>query len=152
MLTDFASTLTDDYSVVNSSPVNWASTHIWMSKPWQRTPYQILLKQIQSYSHLNSDDENGQYQNSQSCWPSWKKSLSNFTNNQWERDIRIYRILNTKINIILLHWNKQHFESGIIQRGCRLLDENFHLFLMVTCFAMQVCHRVGRWAIWPTPW
>ena len=71
---------------------------------------------------------------------------------QWEHDIRIYCILNTEINIILLHWNKQHFESGIIQWGCCLLDENFHLFLMVTCFTMQVCHMVGHWAIESTPW
>ena len=143
LLTNFALTLTCNYSIVNTSSVNWASTHIWMPKPWQRTLYQTLLKQIQSYSHLNSDDENGQYQNPQCCWPSWKNSLSNFTNKQWERNIRIYCILNTEINIILLHWNKQHFESGIIQWGCRFLDENFHLLLMITCFAMEICDRVG---------
>ena len=63
---------------------------------------------------------------------------------QWEYNLRIYRILNTEINIIFLHWNKQHLESGIIKWGCRLLDENFHLVLMITCVAMQICHRVGR--------
>ena len=62
---------------------------------------------------------------------------------QWEHNIHIYCILNTEINIILLHWNKQHFESGIIQWGCRFLDENFHLLLMITCFAMEICDRVG---------
>ena len=71
---------------------------------------------------------------------------------QWGCDIRIYCILNTENNVILLHWNKQHFESGIIQWGCRLLDENLHLVLMITCFAMQICHRVGCWAIWSMPW
>ena len=71
---------------------------------------------------------------------------------QWECDIRIYCILNTEINVILLHWNKQHFESGIIQWGCRLLDENLHLVLIITCFAMQICHRVGHWAILYMRW
>ena len=80
-----------------------------------------------------------------------KKVIVKF-HEQWEHNIRIYCILNTKINIILLHWNKQHCESGIIQWGRRLLDENFHLLLMITCFTMQICNREGHWAIWSTPW
>ena len=71
---------------------------------------------------------------------------------QWEHNIQIYCILNAEVNIILLDWNKQHCESGIIQWGCRLLDENFYLVLMITCVAMQICHMVGRWAIWYTTW
>ena len=66
---------------------------------------------------------------------------------QWEYNIRIYCILNAEINIILLHRNKQDFESSIIQWRCCFLDENFHLFLMITCFTMQICDRVGHWAI-----
>ena len=61
---------------------------------------------------------------------------------QWEHNIRIYCTLNTEINIILLHWNKQNLESSIIQWGCCLLNENFHLVLMITCFTMQICHRL----------
>ena len=48
-----------------------------MPKPRQRTPYQILLNQIQLYSHLDCNVENRQYQIPRSCWPSWKRSLSN---------------------------------------------------------------------------
>ena len=59
---------------------------------------------------------------------------------QWKHNVRIYCISNTEINIILLHWNKQYLESGIIKWGCRLLNENFHLILMITCFVMQICH------------
>ena len=52
----------------------------------------------------------------------------------------IYCTLSAELNIILLHWNKQHLESGIIKWGCRPLDENFHLVLMFTCFkSMQIC-------------
>ena len=81
-----------------------------------------------------------------------KKKIIVKSHEQCENNILIYCISNTEINIILLHWNKQHFESGIIQWGCRLLDENFHLFLMVTCFAMKVYQRVGHWAIWSILW
>ena len=52
-----------------------------MPKPWQRTPYQILLNQVQPYSHLDYDDEDRQYHTPQSCRPSWKMSLSNLMNN-----------------------------------------------------------------------
>ena len=58
----------------------------------------------------------------------------------WEHNIPIYCILNAELNIISLHWNKQHLESGIIKWGCRLLNKNFHLVLMFTCFrSMQIC-------------
>ena len=58
----------------------------------------------------------------------------------WENNILIYCILNAELNIILLHWNKQHFERSIIKWGSRLLDENFHLVLMFTCFGnVQIC-------------
>ena len=66
---------------------------------------------------------------------------------QWEHNILIYCILNTELNIILLHWNKQHLESSIVQWGCRPLDENFHLVLVCSCFAMQICRRIEHWAI-----
>ena len=79
-----------------------------------------------------------------------EKNLCQISWTKWEHNIRIYCILNTELNIILLHWNKQHLESGIIKWGCRPLDENFHLVLMFTCFAMQICHRVEHWAIWST--
>ena len=58
----------------------------------------------------------------------------------WEHNILIYCISNAKFNIILLYWNKQHLESGIIKWGCRPLNENFHLVLMFTSFrSMQTC-------------
>ena len=53
-----------------------------MPKPWQCTPYHHLLNQIQPYSHLDCNEENRQYHTPQSCRPSWKRSLSNFTNNE----------------------------------------------------------------------
>ena len=62
------------------------------------------------------------------------------SNQQYENNILIYCILNAELNIILLYWNKQHFESSIIKWGCCLLDENFHLVLMFTCFgSVQTC-------------
>ena len=73
----FALTLTRNYSIVNTSSVNWASTHIWMPKPCQRIPYQIILNDIQLYSHLDCNVENRQYQIPRSCWPTWRRSLSN---------------------------------------------------------------------------
>ena len=69
-----------------------------------------------------------------------------------DSNILIYCISNTKSNIVLLHWNKQHLERGIIQWGCGLLNENFHLVLMITCFAMQICNRVEHWAMGSTLW
>ena len=58
----------------------------------------------------------------------------------WEQNVLIYCILNAEINIVLLHWNKQHLESGIIKWGCRPLNQNFHLVLMFTRFmSMQIC-------------
>ena len=66
---------------------------------------------------------------------------------EWEHNIQIYCMLNTEINVILLHWNKQCPEGGIIKWGGRLLNENFHLVLMITCFAMQICQKIECWAI-----
>ena len=61
-------------------------------------------------------------------------------NQKYENDILFYCILNAELNIISLYWNKQHFESSIIKWGCCLLDKNFHLVLMFTCFGiMQFC-------------
>ena len=134
LLTNFALTLTCNYSIVNTSSVNWASTHIWMPKPWHCTLYQKPLNQIQPYILLD-------------CWreqtvlytPILSAKLKKVivkSHKRQEPNIPIYCILNAEINIILLHWNKQHFESRIIQWWCRLLNENFHLVLMVTCFTV----------------
>ena len=61
-------------------------------------------------------------------------------NQQYENNILFYCILNGELNIISLYWNKQQFESSIIKWGCCLLDKNFHLILMFTCFgSMQIC-------------
>ena len=67
---------------MNISSVNWASTHIWMPKPWQCTLYQNPLNQNQHYSHLDCKEENRRYHAPQSCRPCWKRSLSNLTNNE----------------------------------------------------------------------
>ena len=53
-----------------------------MPKPCQRTPYQVPLNQIQPYSHLNCNEENRRYHAPQSWGPSWKRSLTNVTNNE----------------------------------------------------------------------
>ena len=96
--------------------------------------------------------ENRRYYTPRSCRSSWKGISSKLTK-KWENNIRNYCISNTEINISLLHWNKQHLESGIIKWWCRFLDEYFQLLLVFTCFeSMHICHRVGRWAIWSTPW
>ena len=65
-----------------TSTVNQASTHIRMPKPWQCTPYQKLLNQIQPYTHLDYYDKNRLYHTPQHFWPSWRKSLSNCTNSK----------------------------------------------------------------------
>ena len=71
----------------------------------------------------------------------------------WERNALIYCIFHGEINIILLHWNKQHLESGIIKWRCRLLNENFHLVLMFTGFgSMHICIRLNIWAVRSTFW
>ena len=69
-----------------------------------------------------------------------KKGQCQISSTIREHIVQIYCILNAELDIILLHWNKQHLESGIIKWGCRLLDENFHLILMFTCSgSMQTC-------------
>ena len=86
-------------------------------------------------------------------WILWVKLKKVIVKSHEQYDfILLYCTFNTDLNIIPLHWNKQHLESGIIQWGCRPLDQNFHLVLMFTCFAMQICHRVEYWAIWSTFW
>ena len=82
ILTSFVLTLTCDYFIVKTSSLNWGSTHIWMPKPCQCIPYQHLLNQIQPYSHLDCNVKNRLYHMSQSCWLSWKRSLSNSMNNE----------------------------------------------------------------------
>ena len=72
-------------------------------------------------------------------------------------NIQIYCILNAEVNIILLHWNKQHLKRGIIQWECRLLNKNFYLFLMFTCVgSMQICISPGlnvkHWAARSSFW
>ena len=108
---------------------------------------------VSNHAESNSDLQSFELQcrkltvpNSPALLAKLKKVIVKFHEEQ-EHNIRIYCISNTKIHIISLHWNKQHHESVIIQWGCRLLDENFHLVLMVTCFAMQICRSVERWAI-----
>ena len=92
------------------------------------------------HSHLNFDDKDGRYYRPQSCQPTWKHQYQIYSTILWEHNILIYRILNAEFNIVLLHWNKQHSESGIIKWRCRLLNCNFHLVLMFTWFrSMQIC-------------
>ena len=116
------------------SSINWVFTHIWVPKPIHCGPYHSSLNYIQPYTviwiamrtnstinpNLSNQAEKDQYQ------------ISSTT--IWEHNILIYCILNAKLNIILLYWNKQLLESGIIKWGCCLLNENFHLILMFTCF------------------
>ena len=88
--------------------------------------------------HLDCKDEHKWYYRT---WPSqvnWKGRYK--ISSTCSHNVLIYCILNAELNIILLHWNKQHRESSIIKWGCCLLDENFHLVLMFTCFgSMQIC-------------
>ena len=106
-----------------------------MPEPLHCIFYHILLNQIQLYtiiliSMTRTDsskevlDNKGQAQ----------KNQYQISSTIWEHNILIYCILDTEFNIILLHWNKQHFESGIIKWWCRLLNKNFHLVLMFTGF------------------
>ena len=75
-------------------------------------------------------------------WIVLKEWMSNLINKIWEHNVQIYCIFNAELNIVLLHWNKQHLESGIIKRGCCPLNEYFHLFLMFICFGrIQSCIR-----------
>ena len=67
------------------------------------------------------------------------QNINNKFPQQWEHNVLIYCVFYAEVNIILLHWNKQHLESGIIKRRCRLFNEHFHLVLMFTCFgSMQI--------------
>ena len=120
-----------------------------MPKPCQCTPYQHILNQIQPSTliWIAMTKTNGTrvpipvgQAEKGHCQITW----------MIQHIIRIYCILNTELNIILLHWNKQHLESGIVQWGCRPLNENIHLVLVFTCFPMQICHRLERWAMWFT--
>ena len=108
-----------------------------MPEPLKSRPYHILLNQIQRYSDLRWKGQ------TVSTTPISSVKLIKVNlkpPKQYEHDILIYCILNAKLNIILLYWNKQHFESGIIKWGCRLFDQNFHLVPMFTCFrCMQIC-------------
>ena len=132
------------------SSVIIALTHEWMSKPWHCIPCQCLLNPIQPCRVIWI----GMTLTDGIIRPDLVSQAETVILNyykQWEHNIRIYCILNTEINIISLHRNKQDLESGIIQWWCRLLDENFHLVLMITCFTMQICNRVGCSALWSTP-
>ena len=74
-----------------------------------------------------------------------EKGHSKISSTIREQNIRIYCILNAELNIILLYWNKQHLESGMIKWGRRPLDENFHLDLMFTHFgSMQICIKLNN--------
>ena len=57
-----------------------------MPKPCQCTPYQVPLNQKFSLTviwiAIKRADCYRHYQSPQSCWPSWKRSLSNVTNNE----------------------------------------------------------------------
>ena len=102
------------------------------------------------HSHLGRGDENKRYPCPHICGPTWIKSQVEVKYPQrfWEHNILIYRISNAESNIILLHWNKQHLECGIIEGGRRLLNENFHLVLMLTHFgSMQGYTKLERWAV-----
>jgi hypothetical protein len=102
-------------------------------------------------SHFNCNNEDRQEDSHGHGKQSWKSQVQ-IPWTIWERSVRVYCILNTEINIILLHRYKQHRESGIIQWGCCLLDESFHLVLMITFFVMQICHRAQHWVLWSTRW
>ena len=84
-------------------------------------------------------DVNRRYEWIRSDQSSWKRSLFNLSSAIWEHNVRVYCRSYAQLNIILLNWNEQHPESGIIKWGCRLLNKNFHLVLMITGFgSMQI--------------
>ena len=71
-------------------------------------------------------------------WILWVKLKKVIVKSHEQYDfILLYCTFNTDLNIIPLHWNKQHLESGIIKWRCRLLNENFHLVLVFG--NMQIC-------------
>ena len=126
------------------SSINWVFTYIWVPKPIHCGPYHSSLNHDKPYTiiwivmrtnstinpNLSNQAEKDQYQ------------ISSTT--IWEHNILIYCILDAELNIILLYWNKHHLQSAIIEWGCCLLNENFHLILMFICFwSMQICSELN---------
>ena len=100
-------------------------------------PYPPELNSV-LHSHLDHDDRTDST-NSPDLVGQAEKRQRQISSTIWEHNILIYCIFNAELDIILLYWNKQHLESSIIKWGCCLLDENFHLALMFTCFgSMQI--------------
>ena len=105
-----------------------------MPEPLHCIFYQLLLNQIQPYTIIRI----------QMIWTDGTKDLDEvgqapknqyqISSTIWEHNILVYSTLDAEFNIILLHWNKQYFESGIIKWRCRPLNKNFHLVLMFISF------------------
>ncbi len=138
--------LTSNYSVKGEYPAEWIKHSLTNECPnhdivRHANIFCIKFSPTQSFA---SEWQDRHYQCPGSHYTKSKSNLPRW----WEHNILSYRVLNAEINIILLHWNKQHLESVIIKGGCRLLDQNFHLVLMFTCFAtIHGFVRVESWAV-----
>ena len=118
----------------------WVFTHKWMPEPRHCTHCQILLNQIQPYTVIWNATTRTDSTVDPDLVGQAEKGHCQILSTIWEHNERIYCILNTEVNIILLYRNKQHPESSIIKWGCRPLHENFHLVLMLACFGnVQIC-------------
>ena len=142
VLTHSLLALTDDYSIKSEYPVEW----IELSLTYECPNHNIVRHVISSWFRFNltvikiamkTDSTNVFNLVAQSG-----KGQCQISSTIWEHNILIYCILNAELNITLLHWNKQHFESGIIKWRCCLLDENFHLVLMFTGFGSMQTYSV----------
>ena len=122
------------------SLMNRVITHKWMPEPEHCRAHHVPLNQFQRYvviwiAKMRTDSINDPNLIGQA-----EKHQLQISSTIWEHNILIYCILNAERNIILLYWNKQLLESGIIKWGCRPLNENFHLALMFTSFgSMKAC-------------
>ena len=139
-------TLTGNYSIKSKYPVQWIEHSLTNECPNHSIVCHIIFSWIKfSLTQLFGLRWQGQTILMTPILSDKLKRLMSYLK-QYENNkyILIYCILNAELNIILLHWNKQHFESGILKWGCCLLNKNFHLVLMFTCFrSVQICRGLN---------
>ena len=126
-----------EHSLTYECPNHDSVNHI--NNPW--------INQIQHYSHLDCDEENKQYHDTQCHWPSWKWSFSNLTNNE-----------NITYEFIA-YWTQRSIlfcctETNNILRAVLSSDDavfSMRTFTWSWWLPVSLCRSVGRWAIWSTP-